>query len=49
MARGEADPDSDVYFLVEMQPGRSLLDIGGLLMGLQEFLGCRVDIITEKG
>ncbi|EKD07314.1 MAG: nucleotidyltransferase [Limnospira sp. PMC 1291.21] len=49
VARGEADADSDVDFLVEMQPGRSLLDMGGLLMELQELLGCRVDIITEKG
>jgi predicted nucleotidyltransferase len=49
VARGEADADSDVDFLVEMQPGRSLLDMGGLLMELQELLGCRVDIMTEKG
>ncbi|CDM96162.1 MULTISPECIES: nucleotidyltransferase family protein [Limnospira] len=49
VARGEADADSDVDFLVEMQPGRSLLDMGGLLMELEELLGCRVDIITEKG
>ena len=31
-ARGEAGPDSDVDFLVEMEPGRSLLDMGGRLM-----------------
>jgi predicted nucleotidyltransferase len=49
VARGEADADSDVDFLVEMEPGRSLLDMGGLLMELQELLGCRVDIMTEKG
>jgi uncharacterized protein len=49
VARGEADADSDVDFLVEMEPGRSLLDLGGLLMELQVLLGCRVDIVTEKG
>lgn len=49
VVRGEADADSDVDFLVEMQPGRSLLDLGGLLMELQELLGCPVDISTEKG
>ena len=49
VVRGEADADSDVDFLVEMQPGRSLLDLGGLLMELQELLGCPVNISTEKG
>ena len=32
VARGEAGPDSDVDFLVEMEKGRSLFDLGGLLM-----------------
>ncbi|WP_448570200.1 nucleotidyltransferase family protein [Trichothermofontia sp.] len=49
VARGEADSNSDVDFLVEMEVGRSLLDLGGLLMELQSLLGCRVDIVTEKG
>ncbi|KAM3096926.1 nucleotidyltransferase family protein [Phormidesmis sp. 146-35] len=34
VARGEADADSDVDFLVEMEAERSLLDLGGLLMEL---------------
>jgi uncharacterized protein len=29
VARGEADSESDVDFLVDMEPGRSLLDLGG--------------------
>jgi predicted nucleotidyltransferase len=49
LARGEADADSDVDFLVDLEPGRSLLDLGGLLMDLQTLLGCRVDVVTEKG
>jgi len=49
VARGEASPDSDVDFLVDMEPGRSLLDLGGLLMDLQELLGRRVDVVTEQG
>ncbi|HEY9633174.1 MAG TPA: nucleotidyltransferase family protein [Coleofasciculaceae cyanobacterium] len=48
-ARGEADASSDVDFLVEMEPGRSLFDLGGLLMDLQELLNCKVNILTEKG
>jgi uncharacterized protein len=49
VARGEADASSDVDFLVEMEPGRSLFDLGGLLMDLQELLNCKVDLVTEKG
>jgi predicted nucleotidyltransferase len=49
VARGEADSESDVDFLVEMEPGRSLLDLGGLLMDLQELLDCKVDVVTELG
>jgi hypothetical protein len=49
VARGEADEKSDIDFLVEMEPGRSLLDLGGLLMDLQEVLGRDVDVVTERG
>ena len=49
VARGEADEQSDVDFLVDMEPGRSLMDMGGLLMDLQELLGCKVDVVSEKG
>lgn len=49
VARGEADVASDLDLLVEMEPGRSLLDLGGLLMELQDLLGCCVDVVTEKG
>lgn len=35
--------------LVDLEPGRSLLDLGGLLMELQDLLVCDVDVITEKG
>lgn len=49
VARGEADKLSDIDFLVDMEPGRSLLDLGGLLMDLQATLGCNVDVVTERG
>ncbi len=49
VARGEADQKSDIDFLVEMEPGRSLLDLGGLLIDLQELLGRKVDVVTEHG
>lgn len=49
VARGDADAGSDVDLLVDLEPGRSLLDLGGLLMELQDLLMCDVDVITEKG
>jgi len=49
VARGEDDDKSDVDFLVDLEPGRSLLDLGGLLMDLQDLLGRDVDVVTEKG
>ena len=49
VARGEAGPDSDIDFLVDMEPDRSLFDVGGLLMELQELLGQKVQIVTENG
>ena len=49
VARGDADAASDVDVLVDMEPGRSLLDMGGLLMDLQDVLGCPVDVVTERG
>jgi len=47
-ARGDDTTQSDIDFLVNMEPGRSLFDLGGLLMDLETLLGCRVDIVTEK-
>ena len=49
VVRGEADDQSDIDFLVDMEPGRSLLDLGGLLMDLQDLLGRNVDVVTERG
>ncbi len=49
VARGEADERSDIDFLVEMERGRSLFDLGGLLVDLQDLLGQEVDVITIGG
>ncbi len=32
-----------------MEPGRSLFDLSGLLMDLQDLLGRKVDVVTEAG
>jgi predicted nucleotidyltransferase len=49
VARGQADELSDVDFLVNLQDGRSLFDLGGLLYELQRLLGRRVDVVTFDG
>ena len=49
VVRGEDGPDSDVDFLVEMEPGRSLFDLGELQADLTQMLGCAVDVVTPSG
>jgi predicted nucleotidyltransferase len=49
VARGEADEESDIDFLVEMEVGRSLFDLGGVQYDLEILLGLPVDVVTEKG
>jgi predicted nucleotidyltransferase len=49
VARGEADASSDVDFLVELETGRSLLDLGGLQFELEAMLDRPVDVVTERG
>jgi uncharacterized protein len=44
VARGEARPDSDVDFLVEIEPRRSLFDYIALIQDLTELLGRKVDM-----
>jgi len=48
VARGEAGPTSDIDFLVELEPGRSLLDHVALKQDLEDLLSCRVDVVTER-
>ena len=47
VARGEAGPDSDVDLLVDLDPERTLLDLSGLILDLQETLGREVDVVES--
>lgn len=49
VARGDATEASDIDFLVDLEPDRNLLDLGGLLMDLQDLLQRDVDVVTERG
>jgi predicted nucleotidyltransferase len=46
VARGTNRPDSDVDFLVEFEPGRTLFDLIGLRLDLTELLGANADVTT---
>jgi predicted nucleotidyltransferase len=46
VARGDNVEGSDVDFLVEFDPGRTLFDLIGLRLDLRELLGVEVDVVT---
>ncbi len=48
VAHGDARPDSDVDFLVELEPGRTVLDLSGLILDLEETLGRKVDVVEVR-
>ena len=48
-SRNESGEKSDLDLLVQMEEGRSQLDLIGLWQDLEEALGCKVDVITEGG
>jgi uncharacterized protein len=49
VARGEADEQSDIDLLVEFEPGRSLFDHAALWLELQDLLGCKLDVLSDRG
>jgi len=49
VARGEARNDSDIDFLVDTGPVTSSWFPAGLVLDLEEVLGCKVEVVTEKG
>ena len=49
VARGEADPGSDVDLLVDFEDTPTFSGFMQLKFFLEELLSCRVDLVTEKG
>ena len=49
VARREARPDSDLDLLVTFGPGTSLLDHAGFQLDLEDLLGCRVEVASDRG
>ncbi len=49
VARGDAGPSSDVDLLVEAGSVTSSWFPAGLILDLEDLLGCRVEVVTERG
>jgi predicted nucleotidyltransferase len=49
VARGDDTPESDIDFLVDMEKGRSLLDLAGLWNDLEDLLHRSIDVATVPG
>lgn len=49
VVRGEESDDSDIDFLVTLEPGGTLLDLARLEERLEALLGRPVDVVTEAG
>lgn len=48
VARGEARPDSDIDLLIDAGPLTSSWFPAGLILDLEELLGRRVEVVTER-
>ena len=48
VARGNHDDRSDIDFLVDFESSRSLVDVAGLILDLQQILGVPVDVIEAS-
>jgi predicted nucleotidyltransferase len=47
LARGEGSEDSDLDLLIHLGEDRSLLDLVGLKLDLEDLIHRRVDVVTE--
>ena len=45
IVQGSAGPESDIDFLVDLAPERTLFDLSGLILDLEDALGRRVDVV----
>ena len=48
IVRGELRADSDIDFLVDFESKYSLLDMARMLNGLEDMLGCKVDVVSRS-
>lgn len=48
VATGENRSDSDIDFLVDLDSGRNIFDLGGFLADLKDLLGMPVDVVESR-
>ncbi|MGH7594174.1 MAG: nucleotidyltransferase family protein [Gemmatimonadales bacterium] len=48
-ARGDGGEGSDLDLLVDVAPGRSLLDVIAFTQEAEDILRCKVDVVTDGG
>lgn len=48
VVHGENRPDSDIDFLVDLEPGRDLFDLGAMMADLKDLLGQKVDLVEAS-
>jgi predicted nucleotidyltransferase len=48
VATGENRPDSDVDFLVDLEPGHTIFDLARFLGDLRELLGTEIDVVESR-
>jgi uncharacterized protein len=48
VATGENRPDSDIDFLVDLESGRTVFDLAGLLGDLRGLLGAEIDVVESR-
>ena len=49
VARGDADSSSDIDLLVEFKRGTTLLSHAAMMQELEDLLGVKVDVVSERG
>ena len=49
VARSEQSAESDLDLIVELAPGRDLLDLVAIKQDLESLLSCPVDVVEEGG
>ena len=49
VARGDDGPESDIDFLVDMDAGRTLIDLIGFALDVEDLLGRKIDVGTDNG
>jgi len=49
VARGDETDTSDLDVLVDVEPGRSLLDLAAFELDLEDLLGWKVEVVTDRG